>query len=381
MRASLSRLLMRPTRPPLRSGILIAAFCVTIETLLAYPVGRVADGASLGVVYLPGVLLVATVWGLGLGAVTVVASTVVFFIFHLAPVHRFIDSDTEEWVVLSIFLAVALLAAFVADLARSRAVEIEKRHQDSGKLQAALDHQTSVVAIAAHELQNPLAAISALTHTLQDPRYQGTSQQRTAIADRIAERAEAQQALVRKLLTTSRIDARPERGRPQCVLVLQLIFELLGEFEAASQDVHVSCSPALKAFVDRGEFSEMLINYLDNALTHGSPPLDVRVAERDGWIEVRVFDDGPGVPEDFRPRLFERFSRGPGAARQAEGSGLGLWIVRGLARANGGDAFYEPGESGGACFGLRLPRAQSAASGVRRVGGGASPGSSGAPPD
>jgi signal transduction histidine kinase len=436
-RALLSSLLLRPARPPLLSGIAVAALCIAIETLLAYPLGLVADGASLGVVYVPGVLLVATVWGLWLGMLTVVGSTVAFVVFHLAPTRRYVDSDTEEWIVLTMFLAVALLAGFVADLAKSRAVEIQKRHRDSElaaelahvllraevesihhgggrrigegevpvagttvdredlyvaalrdvarrrqqerELQSALDHQTSVVAIAAHELQNPLAAIRAFTHPLRNPHYPGTAQQRTEIADRIAERAEVLQALVRKLLTASRIDAQPERGPQECVPVLQLIRELLAEFDAAGQDVHVSCSPALEAFVDRGEFSEMLVNYLDNALAHGSAPFDVRVAERDGWIEVRVCDGGPGVPEEFRPHLFERFSRGPGAARQTEGSGLGLWIVRSLARANGGDAFYEPGDLDGACFGLRLPQAQSAASCGGRIGDGSSPGSSDAP--
>ncbi|MCW2859069.1 MAG: hypothetical protein JWP48_777 [Actinoallomurus sp.] len=436
-KASLSSLLLRPTRPPLLWGIAVAALCIVIETLVAYPVGLVSDGASLGVVHLPGVLLVAAVWGLRLGALTVVASTVAFAVFHLPPTPRYVDSNFEEWLVLAVFLAVALLAGFVADLARSRAVEIQKRHRDAElaaelahvllraevesiqhggglrigegevpvagttvdredlyvvalrdvarrrqqerELQSALDHQTSVVAIAAHELQNPLAAIRAFTHPLRNPHYPGTPQQRTEIADRIAERAEVLQALVRKLLTASRIDTQPKRRPQECVPVLQLILDLLAESDTTAQDVHVSCSPALEAFVDRGEFCEMLVNYLDNAFTHGSPPLDVRVAERDGWIEVRVCDGDPGVPEEFRPHLFERFSRGPDTARQAQGSGLGLWIVRSLARANGGDAFYEPGESGGACFGLRLPQARPAWSGVGRIGGGASPGSSGAP--
>jgi K+-sensing histidine kinase KdpD len=138
-KGSLSSLLMRPTRPPPLWGIAVAAFCIAIETLVGYPLGLISDGVSLGVVYMPGVLLVATVWGLWLGVLTVVASTVAFVAFHLAPTRRFFDSNTEEWIVLTMFLAVGLLAGFVADLARSRAVEIQKRHRDA-ELAAELAH-------------------------------------------------------------------------------------------------------------------------------------------------------------------------------------------------------------------------------------------------
>jgi signal transduction histidine kinase len=69
-------------------------------------------------------------------------------------------------------------------------------------------------------------------------------------------------------------------------------------------------------------------------------------------VLVTVSDSGPGVPDDLRPRLFQRFAAG----RQHGGTGLGLFIVRELARAHGGDAWYEPGPGGGgACFGLSLP--------------------------
>ena len=75
-------------------------------------------------------------------------------------------------------------------------------------------------------------------------------------------------------------------------------------------------------------------------------------------MQIRVTDAGPGVPEAFRPHLFERFSRGPAAERKAEGTGLGLWIVRNFARANGGEAWYEPRTPDGSCFCLRLPAAE-----------------------
>ncbi|MEV6232035.1 sensor histidine kinase [Saccharopolyspora shandongensis] len=66
----------------------------------------------------------------------------------------------------------------------------------------------------------------------------------------------------------------------------------------------------------------MLTSYLENAFTHGRPPVEVRVTERAGWVEVRVCDRGPGVPSTFVPRLFERFSR-EARARKAPGSACG----------------------------------------------------------
>lgn len=100
----------------------------------------------------------------------------------------------------------------------------------------------------------------------------------------------------------------------------------------------------------------MLSNYLENALAYAGPPIEVRAVRRNKWTEIRVIDHGPGVPAAFAPHLFERFTRGP-AQQKAEGTGLGLWIVRTFARANGGEAWYEPGESGGSCFCIRLPLA------------------------
>jgi signal transduction histidine kinase len=98
----------------------------------------------------------------------------------------------------------------------------------------------------------------------------------------------------------------------------------------------------------------MLTNYVANALKYGGPPIRIEAREADGVVEIFVRDRGTGVPEEFVPRLFERFAQ---AGTKEGGTGLGLSIVRGLARAQGGEAWYEPDPSGGACFGVRLPSA------------------------
>jgi signal transduction histidine kinase len=100
----------------------------------------------------------------------------------------------------------------------------------------------------------------------------------------------------------------------------------------------------------------MLVNYLSNAFKYGKPPFTITLAESGGAGVVRVSDNGAGVPPQFVPRLFERFSRGPSVA-QAGGTGLGLAIVRELAEAQGGEAWYEPNHPQGATFCLRLPQA------------------------
>jgi two-component system sensor histidine kinase KdpD len=126
----LSRLL-RPTPPPRAIGVLAAAAFVTLETLVAFPLADVAPAVSLGVLYLIGVLVVSTVWGAGLGVLTSVASALAFNWFHIPPTGRFTIADPQNWVALGVFLAVALIASSVAELARTRAAEADDRRREA----------------------------------------------------------------------------------------------------------------------------------------------------------------------------------------------------------------------------------------------------------
>jgi signal transduction histidine kinase len=84
----------------------------------------------------------------------------------------------------------------------------------------------------------------------------------------------------------------------------------------------------------------LLRNLLDNAVKHGRPPVRVALARRAATVEILVTDAGPGVPEGERERIFEPFFRGESST---QGAGLGLALVRQIARRHGGEARYEGG--------------------------------------
>jgi signal transduction histidine kinase len=233
--------------------------------------------------------------------------------------------------------------------------DVTLHRQAERDLAAALDRQKVVLAVAAHEFRSPLSALGVLAQTLADQQWRMTPTERADLIDRIVRLTVRLQLLVRSLLTAAKIEEGDVRANPEAVPVLEVILEQLADIGTSAEDVQVSCSPALTLVADRAACSIMLANYLDNALNYGGPPVEIHAFGQEGWAEIRVIDHGPGVPASFAPHMFERFARAPGAARKAEGTGLGLWIVRAFAAANGGDAWYEPAQGGGACFCLRLP--------------------------
>ena len=104
---------------------------MTLATLAIYPLKLVALTASLSVVYLPAVLVIAAYWGLTLGLLTSLASAAAFNFFHLPPVGKFTIADSRNWVALVAFVLVAVVVSTMAELARGRAVEAERRRREA----------------------------------------------------------------------------------------------------------------------------------------------------------------------------------------------------------------------------------------------------------
>lgn len=117
---------------PRALGVVLVLVAVTATTLAIYPLREIAPEVSPGVVYLLAVLLVAVYWGLEFGLLTSVASAGAFNFFHIPPTGRLVVADSAHWVALGVFLVAAVVASVVADLARTRAAEAERRRGEAG---------------------------------------------------------------------------------------------------------------------------------------------------------------------------------------------------------------------------------------------------------
>jgi len=121
--------------------------------------------------------------------------------------------------------------------------------------------------------------------------------------------------------------------------------------------VRVHPVPDTSVFVDPRHFQQILSNLVSNAIKYGAPPVEVSLGTTADAVTISIRDHGDGVPAEFLPHMFERYSRADTpAARRQKGTGLGLYIVRQLTEANSGAISHHHPPGGGSCFTVTLPR-------------------------
>lgn len=246
------------------------------------------------------------------------------------------------------------LATFT-DLALSRAELSERERQTAVELQAANEAMREFLAIASHDLRTPVTVIKGFAATLSSDGAKVDEAQREQYLATIRRHADHLGVIIDDLLTTSRLDAGVVEPNPSLVVLRPFVERVVDDLRESLQ-TKIAVDDDLVAWVDEEHLQRMLTNYLVNALRYGMAPVEVIGRRRDGMVELLVCDAGQGVPEAFHERLFEKFARvDKRHSREKHGTGLGLAIVRGLARAGGGDAWYEHNVPRGACFGIRLP--------------------------
>ena len=240
----------------------------------------------------------------------------------------------------------------VAQLARTLEGMLRELDAARGESEAALARQRQFVADASHELRTPLTSVLANLELLAESLH-GDQGEAARSALRSSQRM---RRLVADLLLLARTDAARVVAREPCDLA-QVVVEAAGELGPVSADHEITLD-AHPAAVNaaRDELHRLTINLLENALRHTPPGTEIRVstATVGRHVELVVEDDGPGIPPELEPTLFERFVRGAGD--RGGSFGLGLAIVQAVATSHGGGVSLEPRpDHTGARFVVRLP--------------------------
>ncbi len=222
------------------------------------------------------------------------------------------------------------------------------------------ERQRAFIADASHELKTPLTLIRVDTEVLQSGLENPDERE---LADEVLAETDRMSAILSDLLTMARLDAGVLEVARKPFDLCNLLKEETERFKVrATREgirLEVRAPDELLASGDPARTGQILAALLDNALrfTPSGGSVEVTAREQDGRVEATVRDTGSGISPEHLPHIFERFYRAEAARSRADGggTGIGLAIARGLARAQDGDLEAENAKGGGAVFRLKLP--------------------------
>jgi signal transduction histidine kinase len=222
--------------------------------------------------------------------------------------------------------------------------------------------QATVLSTVAHELRAPLTSVTGFTSSLLRRWDRFTDEQKRLMIETIEADASRLTRLITELLDISRLDSDNLSLRLAPVDLHDLLAAHVARHEMSrtGAQVMLRLGPSAQEdgvpelWADSDRLQQVFFNLIENALRHGEAPVTVTLDrdDEDGEaVLVLVDDEGSGIPEDDREKVFGRFWRGSDGST----TGLGLYVVRGLVEAHGGTVTVESNPLGGARFAVRLP--------------------------
>ncbi len=251
-------------------------------------------------------------------------------------------------------------AAAIGGLKHERGGVVMVFH-DFTRLKALENVRREFVANVSHELRTPLTLIKGYIETLLDGAKDDPN-----VATRFLQKIEKHTArltfLIEDLLTLSQLEAGQTLMHQQTVFLEPIVDRVIEELQTPASEKQIALKneidPALQAHVDGDRIQQVFYNLVDNAIKYGKQGgiVSVRATPGIAEIELAVQDDGRGIPEDARQRVFERFYRVDRArSREAGGTGLGLAIVKHIVQAHGGKVWVESELEKGSTFHFTVP--------------------------
>ena len=362
-------------------GIALGAATVVVASAALLPVRTHVTRATPALVLVLGVVVAGVVGGSIAAMVVALLAAAAYNLVFIPPYWTFKVNVADDWVALAVFVVVALaMGLLVAGQAeRRRAAEqreaelrtlydhlramSEEREQLAEEatraqvLERVDEQRAALLRSVSHDLRTPLASIRAVASDLRD----GTAyddETRTELLETVCDEAERLDRIVANLLSLSRIEAGALTPDRQAVALDELVADRVRRLGALFRQtrIQVEVPPDLPLVDgDYTQLDQVVTNLLENAARYAPPASLVRVSaeERNGMVDLRVADEGIGVPDWERKRIFEPFRKGEGS----RSSGVGLAICKAIVEAHGGTIDVErTAGGGGATFVVSLPK-------------------------
>lgn len=347
-------LTLRDPRPGV--GLLVGLGLVAVVAAALAPFHAHMSRAIPALVLVIPVVVAGIVGGRLAAVVTAVGGAVAYDVAFIPPVGTFRITLSDDIVALVVFglvaVAVGTLVASVADQRRA----VSRQAEELAVLEGVDEQRAALLRSVSHDLRSPLAAIRAVASDLRS----GTEMAepvRAELLDVVCDEAERLDRIVANLLNLSRIEAGALHPDRQAVDLEELCGDVARRlsrlFDEVSLQVDVPDDLPL-VDVDYVQIDQVLTNLLENAVRHSPPGKTVRVAARPvdgGFVDVSVFDEGPGVSAGERDHIFEPFRTGNGSVS----TGIGLAICKAIVEAHGGTISVSKVPGPGACFEFKVP--------------------------
>jgi len=233
----------------------------------------------------------------------------------------------------------------------------------AGELESARGHERAFLLSISHDLRTPLTSIKGYAEAMSDGTIE-SSPDAIRAANVIMSESQRLERLVADLLDLARLDARQFSLTPRTVDARGVVDATVRGFAPSARDWGVRLvlteraqpeEAPIAVDLDPERLAQIVANLVENALKYARTEVRVEVSLRDDHVVVYVDDDGPGIPDDERDRVFERLYTARGTPSRTVGTGIGLAIVHELAGAMGGNASCEPLAEGGTRFVVSLP--------------------------
>ena len=262
-----------------------------------------------------------------------------------------------------LFLGLLIVVRRADNIITSRAEELAQAYRNLRRAEAMRDDLTRMIV---HDLRTPLTAISASLGLLKQLPGAAMSETQARVVERTTRAAQRLNRMIDDILTVGKMETGELELEREEVALAELLGERLDAFQAQAESerkaLSLECEPDLKAYLDPALTGRVVENLVGNAFkyTEQGGRIAVFAQEKNGYLHLRVQDDGEGVPDNYKEYIFKKFGQVPqDDGRPArKGTGLGLTFCRLVAEVHGGEIWVEDAPGGGSDFHLRLPARQ-----------------------